>query len=307
MNMPERPRHLGLKLLALTLGFLLWYFVAGESGSEFAFTVPIELRGVPDGFEIIQESAQQADVRLRGSPDILRGLTPQNISVGVDVPNVEPGEVGVYLTPSDVEVPFGVRVIRVTPTSLRLELDRTVEKTVEVVPRVVGSPAQGYELVNIDLTPNSIQLVGPSAVLNGLEQITTAPVSAEGLRDQYSRSVPLELDPLVRLRNATTVQLTLDIQEETLRREIEGVAFFHNPEPDRVNLQPETVTVVIEGPRSIVERVQAEDFEALIELAGLEAGEHAVVPLVRIKRPELLPMKILDVDPGTIRARIPGI
>ena len=158
--------------------------------------------------------------------------------------------------------------------------------------------------VNIGLTPNSIQLVGPSAVLTGLEQITTSPVSAEGLREQYSRTVPLELDPLVRLRNATSVQLTLDIQEETLRREIPGVVFSNTPEPEVARLSPDNVTVLIEGPKSIVERVQAEDLEALIELAGLATGEHSLVPMVRVKRPELLPMRILEVNPATVNANI---
>ena len=227
--MKERlTENLGLKLLSLLLGITLWYAVAREQGAEFVFTIPLELRDVPEGMEIVEESVQQVDVRLRGPSEILRGLTPQDLSVGVDLSDAGPGERVAYLTPDDVKVPFGARVMRVTPASVGITLDDRLERTVPVIPRVSGAPAEGFELAGIELSPQAITIVGPASQIRGIEQVTTAPVSAEGLRQPYSRSVRLELDPLVRLEQKSRVDLTLDVREVRLRKELD---LFANVRP----------------------------------------------------------------------------
>lgn len=293
--------NVGLKVLSLLLGITLWYAVAREQGAEFAFSIPLELRDVPEGLEVIEESVQQVDVRLRGPSEILRGLTPQDLSVGIDLSEAEPGERVAYLTPDDVEVPFGARVMRVTPANVQIALDRTLERTVNVIPRVSGAPAEGFELAGLELSPTTITVVGPASQVRSLEQVTTEPVSAEGLRQPYSRSVRLELDPLVRLERETSVDLTLDVREVRLRKELAGVAVVSRPAAVDADLDPETVEVLIDGPKSLVEQLRAEDLQAEVRLDGVAAGDHRIVPLVHVLNPdELAAIHIISVKPEDI-------
>lgn len=297
--------NLGLKLVALLLGFSLWYAVAREQGAEFAFSIPIELRNVPEGFEVVEESVQQVEVRLRGPAELLRRITPRDIRVGVDLSDAEPGERIAYLTPRDVEAPFGARVMRVTPTSVQLELDRTLQRTVEIIPRVSGAPAEGYELYDIELSPRTITIVGPAARLRGLDQITTQPVSAEGLREPYSRVVRVELDPLIRLERETDVEITLDVREERLRREFNEVPVEPVPGEVAARVQPQAIRVTVEGPKSFVENLNGEDVEAELPLEGLGPGTHRVVPFVRV--PGDIPglVRVVALEPEEVEVRIP--
>lgn len=297
--------HLGLKLLSLLMGFSLWYAVAREQGAEFAFTLPLELRDVPEGLEVIDESAQQVDVRLRGPAELLRRLTPSDIVVAVDLSEAEPGERIAYLTPQEVTAPFGARVMRVTPTSVTLELDRTVGRTVEVIPRVLGSPAEGFEILDIELNPKQIGIVGPASRLKGIDQVTTEPVSADGLRETYSRSLRVELDPLVRLSRETTVEITLHVGEERLRKEIRNVPVTVVPESVQARLSAKTVRVVVEGPKSLVEPLAASDLVVELPLTGLPSGRHQITPAPRWVSPELSAVEFIGVRPETIEARIP--
>lgn len=278
--------NLGLKTLSLLLGITLWYAVAREQGAEFAFSIPLEMRDIPEGMEVVEESVQQVDVRLRGPSEILRGLTPQDLSVGIDLSDAEPGERVAYLTPEDVTVPFGARVMRVTPASVQIALDNTLERTVNVIPRVSGAPAEGFELAGIELSPQAITVVGPASQVRGLDQVTTEPVSAEGLRQPYSRSVRLELDPLVRLDQESSVDVTLDVREVRLRKELAGVIVKAQPDGVDADVDPETVRVVVDGPKSLVEQLRGEDLEAELRLDGLPAGRHDVVPVVHVLDPD---------------------
>jgi YbbR domain-containing protein len=205
------------------------------------------------------------------------------------------------LTPDDVNVPFGARVMRVTPASVQITLDRTLERTVNVIPRVSGAPAEGFELAGIELSPQAVTVVGPASQVRSLEQVTTAPVSAEGLRQPYSRSVRLELDPLVRLHGESSVNLTLDVREVRLRKELPGVSVRPKPDEVEANVDPETVRVLVEGPRSLVEQLQPADLEAEVRLDGTAAGSHRVVPVVRVTSPdEHAAIHIISVSPEEI-------
>lgn len=297
--------HLGLKAVSLLLGFSLWYAVAREQDAEFALTIPIELRDLPEGFEVIGESVQQAEVRLRGPAEILRGLTPQDLNIGVDLSDAEPGERLAYLTPRDVSAPFAARVMRVTPTSVKLHLDRTVEKTVAVIPRVVGSPAEGFEIHHIELSPREIAVVGPASRVQGLEQVTTQPVSADGLRERYSRAVRLELDPFVRLAGESTVELTIDIREQRLRREFSSVALKIKPPDAKARLSPSRVRVVLDGPKSVLSVLTEDEIEAAVDLEGLSPGRHSIAPAVAISSPEAAQISVVAVKPDEVVVRIP--
>lgn len=296
--------HLGLKLLSLLLGFALWYAVAREQEAEFSLSIPIELRDLPEGLEVVEESVQQVEVRLRGPAEVLRRLTPQDVNVGIELKDTEPGERLAYLTPRDVAAPFGARVMRVTPGSVRIVLDRTVKRTVEVIPRVVGSPAEGFELYGIDLSPRSIEVVGPSSHVSGLEQVTTEPVSVDGLREPYSRLVRVELDPLVRVERELTVGLAFDIHEERLRRELTGVTVKSLPAERPARLAPDAVKVRIEGPKSLVEGLRAEDLEAQVAIGNLSPGRHSVAPRVVVSSPEASSIQILSIEPQEIRVQL---
>ncbi len=296
--------HLGLKLVSLLLGFSLWYAVAREQEAEFSLSIPVELRDLPEGLEVIEESVQQVEVRLRGQAEVLRRLTPQDVNVGVDLLNAEPGERLAYLTPRDVGVPFGARVARVTPTTVRIVLDRTVERSVEVIPRVVGSPAAGFELAQIDVSPQRIDVVGPSSRVDGLEQVTTEAISADGLREPYSRLVRVELDRLVRIAREQNVSLTLDVREERGRRELSGVAVRGLPADSPAALAPLAITVRVEGPKSLIARLRAEDLLAQVPLSGLGPGRHAVAPDVLISTPEGGAIQVIWIEPEEIQVQI---
>jgi YbbR domain-containing protein len=297
--------NLGLKIISLVLGFSLWYIVAGGQGAEIVLTIPLEYRNVPEGMEVLEESAQQVDIRLRGSSEIVRRLTPQEIQAGVDLSGAQPGEQSFYLSPENIATPFGVHVLRVTPAAVQLQLDRTARRRLEVVPRVVGSPAAGYELANIWLASNEIEVTGPASRLEGLEQVTTAPILVEGLRDPFTQTVQVMLeDPYVRPVDGRGIEVTLDVREVRIRKRLNRVPLASYPPSVPVKLTPTTVRIEIEGPKSLVEQIRDEDMEARVGVEGLEAGTHRLTPQPTFLQEEHAGIEVISVEPAEVRVRV---
>jgi len=111
-----------LKLLALAISFLLWTTYTAEPFSEVGYLVPLEFRNVPANLEISGDVPTQAHLRVRGRSGLLRRLIPADLSIAVDLSGRPAGETLVQLTPDQVTVPYGVTVVGIIPTEIRILL-----------------------------------------------------------------------------------------------------------------------------------------------------------------------------------------
>src|SRR5437667_3402081 len=162
-----------LKIISLMLAVMLWMAVANEASSEIGLEVPLEYRNIPPQLEITGDMTNTVQVRLRGSSNVITDITAKDIATTIDLTNMKTGEKIVALSPQNVQAPFGAEVIRVNPSSIRFSLERTIVKTVPIVPKIVGQPADGYEVGRVSVSPGTVEVEGPESRVNNLASIAT--------------------------------------------------------------------------------------------------------------------------------------
>src|SRR6266571_4771282 len=143
-----------LKLISLGLAAMLWMFVATEASSEIGLEVPLEYRNIPPQLEITGDTTNMVQVRLRGSSNVIRDISPRDVSTTIDLSKMKSGEKIIPLSPQNVQAPFGAEVVRVNPSSVRFDLERTLVKTVPIVPTIAGQPSDGYEAGRAFVNPS---------------------------------------------------------------------------------------------------------------------------------------------------------
>src|SRR5881397_2122650 len=112
-----------LKLTSLILAVMLWMVVATETSSELGMEVPLEYRNIPPQLEITGDTTNTVQVRLRGSANVVKEISPKDVSTIVDLEGMKAGEKIISLTPQNVQVPFGAEVVRVNPSRVRFSLE----------------------------------------------------------------------------------------------------------------------------------------------------------------------------------------
>src|SRR4029077_16864120 len=127
-----------LKLISAALAVMLWMLVATETSSEIGMEVPLEYRNIPSQLEITGDTTNIVQVRLRGSANVIRQISARDVSTTIDLGKMRPGDKIVPLSPQNVQAPFGAEVIRVNPSSVRFNLERTMTKSLPVVPTIAG-------------------------------------------------------------------------------------------------------------------------------------------------------------------------
>ena len=288
---------LALKGVSLLLAALTWFVIAGEKTSERGLSVPVELQNFPKDLELTGEAVTSVEVRLRASPGIIHGLGPRDISALIDLQGVAAGERIVHLSPDTIRVPFGVKVVKVTPSILTLNFEHTLEKDVPVRPRLQGRPAPGYEVAEVTSEPARVRITGPRSRVQEIESAFTEPVSLEAARETVMDTVNIGLeDPVLRLSGGTRVKVTARIREEHVRKALSGLAL--EVRGGSAQARPATVRVEVSGPVSVLKDLDPVRVRPYVTITrdGLERAVVAVelnsglagVSVVETSPPEVL-------------------
>jgi YbbR domain-containing protein len=300
-------RNLGLKLLSLGIGTLLWISVAGEETVERGLRAPLELQQFPQGLEIQGEAPSTVDVRVRGTTGALSRVGAGDIVAVLDLRGVRPGSRLFAMTPEQVRSPFGVEVVQVTPSTIALSLENSLTRSVPVLPSVEGSPAPGFVVAGRPiLVPDHVDIVGPETAVKRATEAVTETVSVEGLHDTMRQDVTVGLiDPALRLRTQRTVNVTVKIVPGPMERTVRGRPIRLRNLGERLSGQatPPVVDVGLRGSRDVINKVQSDDVHAYVDLGGLGEGEYTLI--VHTDMPDHA--GVTRVDPAMVQVRITSV
>jgi YbbR domain-containing protein len=204
-----------LKVVSVFLATLVWAAVSNQASSEIGLEVPLEYRNIPHQLEITGDMTTTVQVRLRGSSNVIKEITAKDVTTTIDLNNMRTGEKIVALSPQNVEAPFGAEVIRVNPSSVRFTLERTLVKTVPVVPSIAGQPAEGYEIGRILVSPNAVAVEGPESRINTLSSVATETIRLDRKQSSLDQTADLDIpDPQIRLRHPSPVNVKVEIRHK---------------------------------------------------------------------------------------------
>ncbi len=147
-----------LKLISLVFALLLWMFIMGERQLEVGYLVPLELQNIPKGLMVANEVPSQVDVRVSGPRTLLMKVSPNDISIIVDLNDLRPGLTTFKRLEERLNLPSGLRVTRLSPSFIDLKLERIKQKQVPVKITLEGEPLPGYQIGRIMAVPDQVLL-----------------------------------------------------------------------------------------------------------------------------------------------------
>jgi YbbR domain-containing protein len=216
MARPAILRNLGTKLLALAIAILVWFVFSAQQReriSERSYRIPLSIANVPPGTLIASPLPPTIEVRVRGPFTALRQLDPAKLEAVVDLADAPSGEKIHRLAPEDINVPEAVEVIAIAPSEIRVALDTIAEKTLPIVARLTGKPAEGFEVDDVVVEPRVARLNGPASALSAISTVETDPISLANHASSFSEPATVIADaPGVRVREGQVVTVTVRLR-----------------------------------------------------------------------------------------------
>ena len=110
------------KLGALAAVCILWLILVGPQNTEVGFAVPVVYYNIPGNLDMTGKNTQEVYLRVRGSRELLALLDPRGLRAQVDLSSAQAGRSRFPLTAHDVNVPLGLQVAGLDPSSVSVRL-----------------------------------------------------------------------------------------------------------------------------------------------------------------------------------------
>jgi len=176
-------RNWGLKLFAALLALVLWLVLIPEEKtySEKTLTIPLETRNIPPDMELVEKPAASVDVTVRARMRIIDQITPASVVAKLDLEKATIYQEEYPINQSMISLPPGAEVLRITPSKVDLRLENTAQIGLDIVPTLVGKPAEGLKLLKVEVVPPKVEVKGPESKIRKTDKVTTTPINLADL------------------------------------------------------------------------------------------------------------------------------
>ena len=153
------------------------------------------------------------------------------------------------------------------------------EVPLEVESLVTGEPAEGYELLEVTASQESLLIAAADEVLYAITVLTTdQPLSIEGATQDVTGTVRLRRPTGIENTVPYDVTVTARIGEMTAQRTLRQVQVEVDGLDDslRASLSREKQTVQLTGPYTFINGLSQSDVRLFVDVNGLGEGTHVV-------------------------------
>lgn len=183
-----------LKLLSVALATTLWFvvFLMGETKKEIS--VPVSIVNLNKGYVIMKTDISKVDITLTGRVSVLKDLKENDVRVSFNASNIQEGENIFNISKSNVQIPRGVQIGDIRPSSTKIDIDRIIEKKVKIVVKLDRRWMGEYEVKS--WFPDYVMVEGPKRIWEKKTFIETLPINDELKHAEENVIVSLNIEGL---------------------------------------------------------------------------------------------------------------
>ena len=274
-----------LLVVSALLALLYWAYTVSEEKALKDLSVPIEFVNVPEHMAVVAEGVPRlVSVEVKGAPEMLKRVREEDVDAEVDVAKLAPGPQVFEIGRESVRLPSSVELVQVVPRVIHFSLERTTRAAVSLEPSFSGHVGPGLQVLSWKIVPSSTRLEGPESVLRRIKRVPTQPVPLEGRTQDFQVPVvPLLSEPEVTVLDTGPFSLLVVIGEKRGQRMIGPVTLTLLNGKFPVQVSPQSIQVMVEGPVSVLSGLAPQDVVAELNLSGLDPAGPAVklLPAVR--------------------------
>jgi YbbR domain-containing protein len=272
---------------------------------EFAIVAQVE--GAPAlGFQAEEITVDPVNAIVSGPSDLINEV--DSVIAILDITDArEPISTTVSLQAVDAN---GAVLSGVTIEPERASVEQAIRQAggyreVAVKVETIGQPATGFRVTDISVSPPIVTLFStePEIVASLPGFVSTVPLDLTNIEEDLETQLSLALPQgVIVIGQEQNVGVTIGIAPiETsilLSLSVETIGLASGYEAD---LSPQSVSVILSGPLSILQSLSADDVRFFVDLSGLLTGTHLLEPQV-----EILPedVQLLAITPSSIEVTI---
>ena len=170
------------KLVALMITLALWYGVSGLRAPKTVRVRAVALNlQVSNDVEITNAPVTEVDIVVTGDKRKTEILNSRDLTVLLDLTNIQPGDQMINLTPENVnlQLPSGVKLDEIQPNKIAVKIETVEEREINVKAETEGNVPENFEIYDEIVTPAKVRVRAPSSYIKSLNFVSTEKINIE--------------------------------------------------------------------------------------------------------------------------------
>jgi len=293
--------------LAVIIAFLLWFYVVSQKSVQYTFIAPIKFQNLPENLIIDPESANIKSVKIvaQGPRSNISNSANLNIEVPLNISAAQIGENKFRIYSTNINIPDGFKIVEISPDEVNIKIDVKTQKYVPIIPELSGDPADNFEIETTIVKPTRLLVKSSASVLKNLNELKTEIININGLAKSLTVESVINVNSkLIQLPEGNKTSVNIIISEKRIEKKLLDVKteiIGEKSEDLNYKVVPENVSVVIKGPKGLIDNFDSRNLKAKLYLKSKNENQ-------KIKPVFDLPDKIeiISINPPLISIEATG-
>lgn len=255
---------------------------------------PVKIANYPEDLQFVKDTSLKLRVRLKSTgfrllPLLFKKSDTLILSAQKDVKQVDSKSEFVWNAGNafdnlKVHLPSYYEVLNVEPDSLFFKYETLSSRQFKIALNSNISYAIGFDVVrNMNLSQDSVKVIGPVSVLDTLSGITTELVELKNLKTKFSLPVALNNpDPQILKLSPGSIELSADVRRFTEGEVSVPLTLINKPDNLNINYFPKQLSLTYYVDLESFKTITAEDFEIVIDYNEyLNNSDNVLTPKVK--------------------------
>lgn len=144
---------------------------------------------------------------------------------------------------------------------------------------IKGSPAEGYRIKEVTVSPASLMAAGTTEALDSVEMLyASSAVDVTGAENSFTQTVRVRKPGELAYVSNETVTVSVEIEPSIISRTFENarLQILGTGSGLKASVDKRNVSMVLTGPELLVESLRSSNVMACVNTDGLGAGEHTL-------------------------------
>lgn len=250
-------RNWPVKLVCFVLAVFIYFFYRSATiqGKTLVISLDVSSQGITLPAQNIPKHMK---VALKGRPEDIARITEKNITALVNLDYYT--EEGKFKVPVDIILApeiMEIEPLEVTADKSFLEINivKKARKQLPVEAEIQGTPAAGYEITDIAISPSTVGVSGAKSILDAMVEVSTDEISVDEKRTSFSQNIGIHHESQLISYDDKTVTVTVTIQPITSsRRFVDQTIYLYGVNPlFEAKADPERITFTLTGNQNQLE------------------------------------------------------
>ena len=286
-----------LKILALAIGSILWFFVVSSNNIELTKDVDLSL-DLPPNHVISNEVTNKVTFRLLGSKFFLRTVLDSLDTIHIDLTRAKPGRAYYNITSDMLQLPIGVKVLSISPSRIYPEIELIKKKRVPLKMLTKNKIPNDMRLIKLETSTKTVSIKGPKSKIDEIKTLQTQIIDLSKISPELEWKVPVTIStPGVFFEEEESPPYVLiKVEPKGSNFRISGVSVEILGER-KYTTTTKNIILFVRSPKKFIQLLKPTIVKASVDMKGLGPGKH--IRDVKVKLPKgvkavrIIPPKIM--------------